>query len=468
MTPHSRAAFASTLLDARLDALRSRLYGDLLMAGDPGYDEARLVQDITVDRRPLAIVRAAGPHDVALAVDVAREHGLTLTVRSGGHSLAQHSMTDDSLVIDVSQMKGISIDPQTRIARVQSGVTSGDLAGPAAELGLALTTGDTASVGFGGLATGGGIGFMVRKYGLTIDSLLSAQVVTASGEIVTASAESHPDLFWAIRGGGGNFGIITEFTFQLAEVPQILGGDLILPATREVLRGYLEYASTAPDGLSTIGNLIVVPPMPEMPEFLVGKTVLGIIAVWTGDMAEGEAAVAPLRALAEPYVDALRPMPYPEIYHSTAHQEMRHGVSMRSMFANELSDETLDAYLEGIENSPSPFSLIHLRGLGGAMNRVDPDATAFAHRDKRYMVALIGAWLDEDVDPEPVRNWVQGLWQACRHEGEGVYVNFLENEGPDRLGDAYPVETLGRLAAVKRKYDPQNLFSRNQNIKPAS
>jgi hypothetical protein len=462
-------ARAVATASAGVTDLRSQLDGELVTASSSTFDEVRKVQDITVDARPLAIVRAATAQDVAAAVNYARDNGHPIAVRSGGHSLARHSMADDAVVIDLSGMKNISIDPATRIARVQAGVTSGDLAGPANEHGLALTTGDTSSVGFGGLATGGGIGFMVRKYGLTIDSLLAAQVVTAAGDIVTASETEHPDLFWAIRGGGGNFGIVTEFTFLLAPVGQILGGDLLLPATPEVIRGYLEYTASAPDELSTLANLMHVPPtefMPFVPEEWVGKLVLTIIACWSGDIEEGERALAPLRALATPVADTIRPMPYPSIYRSTAHQAIPHGAAMRSMFADELSDATLDTFLQGMQRATSPFSIIHLRGLGGQMARVSNDATAFAHRDKRYLVAVIGVWLDPTDGGDEHQEWVRSIWQQIRHEASGVYVNFVANEGDKRLRDAYPEATLARLGDIKRKYDPENLLRLNQNIPP--
>ena len=454
---------------AALQSLRMQLTGELITAHSIAFDEARQVQDITVDAHPLAIVRAATAQDVATAITFARRHDYPVAVRSGGHSLAGHSMIDDAVVIDMSGLKNISIDPATRIARVQAGVTSGDLAGPAAEHGLALTTGDTSSVGFGGLATGGGIGFMVRKYGLAVDSLLQAQVVTASGDILTVSADEHPDLFWAIRGGGGNFGVVTEFTFRLAPVPQILGGDLLLPATPEVVRGYLDYTVSAPDGLSTLANLMHVPPtefMPFVPQEWVGKVVLSIIVCWTGDVEEGERALAPLRALATPVADTVRPMPYPSIYQSTAHQALRHGAAMRSMFADELSDETINAFLAGMERATSPFSIIHLRGLGGQLARVSNDATAFAHRDKRYLVAVIGVWLDPEEDDTQHRGWTQSVWDDIRHEGSGVYVNFVADEGEARIHDAYPPATLARLAEIKATYDPDNVFKHNQNIRP--
>jgi FAD/FMN-containing dehydrogenase len=453
--------------ESQFDELRNRLAGELITADSVLFENARLVQDFSVDRRPLAIVRAANDGDVAEAVRFASGHGVPLAVRGGGHSVAGHSAVDDAIVIDLSSMKGIDIDPVARVARVQGGVTSGDLAGPASRYGLALTTGDTASVGFGGLATGGGIGFMVRKYGLTIDNLLAARVVTAAGEIVTANEHEHSDLFWAIRGGGGNFGIVTEFVLQLASVPQILGGDLFLPATREVIRGYLEYTASAPDDLTTIASIMHAPPAPFIPEEWVGKLVLSIIACWTGDIESGERALAPLRALATPIADLLRPMPYASIYESTAHQEHRHGVAIRSMFAHELSDDLLDRSLAAMERASSPFSIVHLRGLGGAMARVSRDATAFAHRDARYMFAIIGLWLDPTEDDSAHRAWVNTLWQEVRHEGDGVYVNFVADEGPERVHDAYPPDTYARLAQIKRQYDPDNLFHFNQNISPA-
>jgi FAD/FMN-containing dehydrogenase len=453
----------------QLEALRSRLAGELVTAADDRYDALRHVQDITVDRRPLALVRAADEQDVAEAVRFARDHGRPLAVRSGGHSIARQSMVDGAIVIDLSGMERVSINPQTRTAHVQAGATSGDLAGPAHDFGLALSTGDTSTVGLGGLTTGGGIGFMVRKYGLAIDNLLSARVVTADGDILTASAGEHPDLFWAIRGGGGNFGIVTEFEYRLAPVGQVLGGELMLPASREVIRGYLDYVASAPDDLTTIANLMHAPPAPHVPPERVGELVLSILVCWTGSVEDGERALAPLRALATPVADTVGPIPYPRIYSFTAHQEVRHGWSIRSMFADGLSDATLDAALEAIERATSPYSVVQLRGLGGAMARVGRDETAFAHRDKRYFVAIIGVWLDAAEDATPHRAWVQALWQQIRHEGSGVYVNFLEeDEGKERILDAYPAATFARLADIKRRYDPTNLFKFNQNIPPRS
>lgn len=449
-----------------LETLRAQLDGRLITDTSEDYDAARKTLFIHVDRRPLAMVRAATAQDVALAVRFAVEHALPLAVRSGGHSLAHLSVIDDAIVIDMSRMKRVSIDPETRIARVQPGATSGDLAGPANAHGLALTTGDTHSVGMGGLTTGGGIGFMVRKYGLAIDSLIAAQVVTAGGEIVTASADENPDLFWAIRGGGGNFGIITEFIYRLAPVSQILGGVLLLPASRKVLRGYLDYTVAAPDDLTTIANLMYAPPAPFVPEERVGELVLMIFVAWTGSEADGERALAPLRALATPVAEAISMMPYPGIYEFTAFAAEPHAASIRSMFADQLSDTALDAMLAAMRQPSSPASLVQLRGLGGALARVDNAATAFAHRDRRYFVAIIGLWLDPAEDPASHVAWTSALWQTIRPEGAGVYVNFLENEGADRVRDAYPTATYARLAEIKAKYDPRNIFHFNQNILP--
>jgi FAD/FMN-containing dehydrogenase len=309
---------------------------------------------------------------------------------------------------------------------------------------------------------------MVRKHGLAIDNLLEAQVVTAAGEIVTASETSHPDLFWAIRGGGGNVGIVTEFTFRLAPVDTILGGDLMLPATPEVVRAYLDYAVTAPDDLTMIAHIMHAPPAPYVPAERVGELVLSILVSWSGEIEDGERALAPLRALAEPVADAVAPIPYPGIYAFTAHQAEPHRASLRMMFADELSDATIETMLAAMRASSSPYSIVQVRGLGGAYGRVPRDATAFAHRDRRYFVAVIAIWLDPAENPAPHRAWTASLWKAIRHEGRGVYVNFLEQEGPERVREAYPGATWNRLAATKRRYDPGNLFQFNQNIPPAN
>jgi FAD/FMN-containing dehydrogenase len=447
-----------------LAALRPWLTGELVTADSPRFDELRKVPDITVDRCPLAIVHAANTEDVAATVRFARAYELPLAVRSGGHSVAHHSMIDGAIVVDLSGLKRVSILPQARIARVQAGATSRDVADVAHAFGLALSTGDTAGVGMGGLATGGGIGLMVRKYGLAIDNLLSARVVTANGDVVTASPDEHPDLFWAIRGGGGNFGVVTELEFRLAPVEQVLGGVLILPASREVIRGYLDYTASAPDDLTTIANLMHVPPLPFVPPDRVGDLVLLIVACWTGSVEDGERALAPLRSLATPIADLVSPIPYPQMFDFTEFGP--HAASVRMMFANDLADASIEASLDAMERVSSPLSVIQLRGLGGQMAHVGSGETAFAHRDRRYVVSIVALWTDAAEDADPHRAWVQSLWEKIRHEGIGTYVNFLEDEGEDRVREAYPAATFARLAAIKRQYDPENLFRFNQNIPP--
>ncbi len=454
------------LLAEPADLLRKRVSSPVFTEHDPGYRDARKPSVLAPDPRPYAVVQAETAEDVAATVDFAREIGFPLAVRGGGHSLSGFGTVDDGVVIDLSRMKRIAADPATGIARVQAGATTADLVAAAGPHGLALTTGDTASVGLGGLATGGGIGFLVRKYGLTIDNLRSAEVVLADGRIVTASEFEHSDLFWAIRGGGGNFGIVTEFTFQLARVDTILGGALVLPATRDVVRGYLEQSVAAPDGLTTIANIMHAPPVPPIPGEWVGEVVLLILAVWDGPVEEGERALAPLRALAEPVADTIQPMPYAGIYQYTAAQDMPHAAAARMMFAADLSDRAIDEMLAAVAVAPGPMSVVQLRGLGGAMARVDAAATAFAHRQQPLFASILSVWMDGSQDPAPQRAWMEELWRKIRDEGSGAYVNFLESEGNDRTLDAYPDETYARLAAIKQVYDPENLFRRNQNIQP--
>jgi FAD/FMN-containing dehydrogenase len=448
-----------------LETLRLRLSGDVITTNSADFDDARTTL-YGRTRTPLAIVRVSTTDDVVATVNFARDHAFPLAVRSGGHSLAQHSVIDGAVVVDFSSMKRVTIDPTNKVARVEAGANSADLAGPANRHGLALSTGDTHSVGIGGLTTGGGIGFMVRKYGLAIDNLLEATVVTANGQVITASAENHPDLFWAIRGGGGNFGIITEFVFQLAPVDRILGGDLMLPASREVIRGYLDYAATAPDNLTMIANVMHAPPAPYVPQDQIGRLVLSILITWTGSVEDGERALAPLRALATPVADAIGVIPYPAIYNFTAHQAAPHNASIRMMFADELSDNAIDAMLVAMEHSSSPYSIVQLRGLGGAYARVDNNATAFAHRDRKFFVAVIAIWLDPAEEAAFHEGWTSSLWETLRPEGHGVYVNFLENEGEQRIREAYPARTFERLQTIKSAYDPKNLFRFNQNVLP--
>jgi len=448
-----------------LGDLRGRLVGEIVTEEMAGYDDVRQVSVVGVGGRPLAIVRAVTEGDIAETVRFARETGRPLAVRSGGHSVAGHNMIDGAVVVDMSHMRAVSIDPERRVARVQAGARSGDVVGPAHAYGLALSTGDTASVGLGGLVTGGGVGFMARKHGLAIDNLLSARVVTADGSLVTASASENADLFWAIRGGGGNFGIVTEFEFQLARVGQVLGGALVLPATAEVVRRYLELSAAAPDELTTIANLMHAPPAPFVPAERVGELVLMVLACWTGDIDDGQRALAPFRELAEPVADAIAPIPYPVMYQFTAAQEAPHGVAIRSMFADAHGDETIAAMISAMQATTSPLCMVQFRAMGGAVSRIGDSETAFGHRQRRYFTTVLGLWEPGD-EPDRHWHWANELWAAIQGDAAGVYVNFLADEGEGRIRDAYPGGTYERLASVKRAYDPENVFRFNQNIKP--
>ena len=449
-------------------ALRARLSGEILLPGETAYDEARKVANLLFDRAPSAIVRVATTEDVAETVRFARTNNVPFAVKSGGHSVAGHSNPEGALLIDMSQFKNVNIDPARQIARVQPGANSGELAGPAHAYGLALSTGDTSSVGIGGLTTGGGIGFMVRKFGLAIDNLLSVEVVTADGQILRAWSRENSDLFWAVRGGGSNFGIITEFEFKLAKVGAVYGGALVLPATKEILRAYIDYATNAPDDLTTITNVMHAPPAPFIPEDRVGEPVLMILMVWSGKLEDGVKAVQPLRELGEVIADAVGPMPYPVIYNFTAEAAQPHYGAIRSLFAREFSDESLEAALEALRNAPSPMSMVQFRPFGGAFNRPGANTTAFAHRDAKLMVTALGLWLDPNENRETYADWVDGLWTKVRHHQSGVYCNFVANEGAERVRDAYPGASYAKLAVVKAKYDPENVFSFNQNIRPAA
>ncbi|HKG57907.1 MAG TPA: FAD-binding oxidoreductase, partial [Candidatus Limnocylindrales bacterium] len=388
-----------------------------------------------------------------------------LAVRSGGHNTAGHGSTDGGIVIDLRDMKAIDIDVAGRTAWVETGATAAEVTNATGEHGLAVGFGDTGSVGVGGITLGGGIGYLVRKHGLTIDSLLAAEVVTADGSILHVDAESHPDLFWAIRGGGGNFGVATRFRFRLRALPGIVGGILILPATPHTIAGFMAAAAAAPDELSAIANVMPAPPMPFLPEDTVGKVVVFALMTYAGDAEAGERALAPFRALATPLADLLRPMPYAEMY-PPEDESYRPLAISRTMFMDTVDGDTAATMLEHLEASDAPLRVVQLRALGGAIARVPADATAFAHRASRVMANVASFYTGPD--DKPLRaGWVASLSAALQQGDDGAYVNFLVDEGEERIRAAYPGATWDRLVEVKRRYDPTNLFRRNQNIAPA-
>jgi FAD binding domain/Berberine and berberine like len=443
--------------------LRAALNGRVIAPEDAGYDEARSVFYAGIDRRPAVIVRVASAADVSRVVSLARESGLNLAVRGGGHSLAGHSTTEGGIVLDLSGMKGLQIDTERRTAWAETGLTAGEYTALAGAHGLATGFGDTGSVGIGGITLGGGVGYLVRKYGLTIDDLLAADIVTANGRLLRVDAETHPDLFWAIRGGGGNFGVATRF--RLHEVDTIVGGMLLLPATPDVIDSFVAEAEAAPEELSAIANIMPAPPMPFVPAEHHGRLTIMAMMVYAGELQAGERAIAPFRALATPLADTIGPKPYPEMYEPTEpgpDEEVA-----RSLFSDSFDSRVAETIVRHLHDSTAPLAVAQLRVLGGAMARVPAEATAFAHRKRRIMVALAAVY-EHREEATVHEDWVTGFAAAPGQGKEGVYVNFLGDEGEARVREAYPGSTWCRLAAIKGRYDPTNLFGLNQNIAPAT
>jgi FAD/FMN-containing dehydrogenase len=451
-----------------MEILASNVHGEVILPGNPAYEAERRVWNGAFDCHPAAIVRCLDADDVKVAVTFAREQGMPLSVRSGGHSVSGQSTNDNGLVIDLSGMKAITVDPLRRTARLEPGLTSGELANALQPYGLAMTTGDTASVGMGGLLLGGGIGWMVRSYGLAIDRLRAVELVSADGELLRASAEEHPELFWGLRGGGGNFGVATAFEVNLHSVGTILGGAVFYEATEaeHILQEYARLATAAPDGLSTEALLMLAPPAPFIPPDTQGTPVVAILVCYTGDLREGEQVVAPLRQLATPIADLVAPMPYPAIFAFTEVGEVR-GLQhhARSRFFEALSEEMVHALVEASQAIMSPETMVQLRVLGGAMSRVANDETAFVHRDKQGMM-MVSNFGPPSADPAPLDARTQQVFQALSPYANGVYVNFLSDEGEQRVREAYSPATYARLVALKNQYDPTNLFHLNQNIQP--
>jgi FAD/FMN-containing dehydrogenase len=438
--------------------------GRVITPADTDYDQTRTVVYGDIDKRPAVILRPADADDVVRVVNLARDTGSELAVRCGGHSVAGHSVSEGGIVLDLRDLKGMDIDVDGRTAWAETGLTAAEYSTAANAHGLATGFGDTGSVGIAGITLGGGVGLLVRKYGLTIDSLLAADLVTADGRQLRVDEEHEPDLFWAIRGGGGNFGVATRFRFRLEPVDRIVGGMLFLPASADVVAGFVEAAEAAPEELSGIANVMPAPPMPFLPEEHHGKLVLMAILAHSGDGEAGERAVAPFRALAEPIADMLRPMPYPEIY--PPEDESYHPTAVsHTMFVDHIDHSVSETIMDRLESSDAALRATQIRILGGAMARVPVEATAFAHRNSRIMVN-VAAFYEGPEDRVVRQDWVNEFAKALRQEDHGAYVNFLANEGEERVRQAYPGPTWDRLAEIKARYDPTNLFRMNQNVPP--
>jgi FAD/FMN-containing dehydrogenase len=446
-------------------ALRTAVRGQVVGPGDDGYDEARAVFYGGFDARPVAIARPLDAEDVAAVVRHARDTGLELAVRSGGHSAVGHGTTDGGILLDLGAMRRLDIDLETRTAWAETGLTAGEVTQAAAEQGLAIGFGDTGSVGIGGITLGGGVGYLVRTHGLTIDNLLAAEIVTADGRILAVDASNEPDLFWAIRGGGGNFGVATRFRYGLHPLPQAVGGVLVLPASERTIAGFMAASQAAPDELSAIANVMPCPPMPFVPEERHGELVILALVCYAGDAAAADPVLAPLRALATPIADLVRPIAYPEMY--PPEDESYHPTAVgRTLFVDRVDDDVATTILDALAASDASLRAVQLRTLGGAMARVPEDATAFAPRTRGIMVN-VAAFYDGEADRPAREAWVTNLVDVLGRGDDAAYVNFLGVDDPDRVRAAYPGPTWDRLRAIKARYDPTNLFRRNHNVPPA-
>jgi FAD/FMN-containing dehydrogenase len=450
--------------------LRERFRGALLRPGEEGYDEARRVWNGAVDRRPALIARPAGADDVATAVRFAREHDLPVSVRGGGHSVAGHGVGDGVLMIDLSLLKAVRVDPAARTARAAGGVLLGELDRATQRFGLAAPSGIVSHTGIGGLTLGGGLGHTMRKFGLTVDNLRSVDLVTADGEALHVDAWTEPELFWGLRGGGGNFGIATAFEYRLHPVgPLLLCGPIFWPLADapEVLRFVREFAPQAPDELGLVLFARLAPPGPLVPPEHYGRPVLGLVPAWVGDPAEGRRVVAPLRRVGRPIADNLRPLPY-LFLQSMVDAGNQHGMRWywRSQRVPELADDVVDVLCGLADTITSPLSYTAGFAMGGTAGRVDPDATAVGERGNGFELSIVAGWPPPDPDGDRHVAWVRRGWTGLRPHSAGVYAHFLSDEGASGVEDAYG-ERLKRLTALKDRWDPANLFRLNANIPPS-
>jgi hypothetical protein len=453
----------TTSQSTALTDLRSRLTGRLVEPDDADYDALRGIMLGGTDPRPAVIVRPLDDADVSTAVTFARDAGLPVAVRSGGHSGAGHGTVDGGLVIDLRDRKQLDVDPGARTAWAEAGLTAGEVTAATAAHGLAIGFGDTGSVGIGGITLGGGVGYLSRAHGLTIDNLLAADVVLADGRVVRADVEQHPDLFWAIRGGGGNFGVVTRFRYRLHPLDGVTGGMLLLPASAETVAGFMAAAAAAPDELSAIMNVMPCPPLPFVPAEHHGTLVIMALVCWSGAPDQAEGALAPFRSPATPLADMVRPVAYPELF-PPADPEYHPTAVSRTLLLDHLDPPLAERVMEQLTRTDG-MRVVQLRVLGGAIARVPADATAYAHRSSRIM-GNVAAFVQDPQDRPQREEWVAATAALLDQGDPGVYVNFLADEGPERVRAAYPGATWDRLAATKATYDPENLFRRNQNVAP--
>jgi FAD/FMN-containing dehydrogenase len=458
--------------EAVFEDLRANFRGELLRSRDDGYHVARAVFNGMIDRRPALIARCAGVADVIAAVNFARENDLQVAVRGGGHSVPGYAVVDGGVVVDLSPMKGVWVDPEARTARAQAGLKWGELDRETQAFGLAVTGGRVSDTGIAGLTLGGGSGWLERKIGFTVDNLISADVVTADGRFVRASEDENEDLFWGLKGGSGNFGIVTSLEYRLHPVgPVILGGMLMYPAgqAREVLRFYRDFMAAAPDELGGGCAFVTAPPEPFVPEPVQGTQILAIVVCYVGPIEEGEEAIRPLKESLPPAVDMVGPMPY-TVLQSLTDAGTPSGMQnyWKAGFLEELPDEAIDTFVEQAAKVTSPLTQVLLIPMGGALARVPDEETPLGLRDSAFNFHAISMWADP-MDPEKHISWAREIYDAMQPwTSERTYLNFIGDEGEERVRTAYDPEKFRRLVALKDKYDPDNLFRLNQNIKPSS
>jgi FAD/FMN-containing dehydrogenase len=446
--------------------------GQVIVPADADYEASRRIWNGAIDRRPACIARCTGMADVVAAVRFARERDLLVAVRSGGHGVAGHAVCDGGLMIDLSPMKGVRVDPEARTARAQAGVLWGELDRETQLHGLATVGGIVTHTGIAGLTLGGGIGWLMRKHGATVDNLLSVDLVTADGDLVTASESVNPDLFWGVRGGGGNFGIVTSFEYRLHPVgPTVLSGPIFHPLedAPEVLRFYREFAAAAPDELTTIFELSVAPPVPFLPQDVHGKPIVMVGACYAGPPEAGVAVVRPLKEFGKPIVDLLEPQSYLALQ-SMFDPAVPHGWHRywKGVELPPLTDEAIDTLVAQAAAQTSPKSYCIVFQLGGAVSQVGAEETAFSQRDAAHNMAINAVWTEDDPEPDRHIAWARDFFDAMQpHTSGRVYLNFLGDEGQDRVRAAYGERNYERLAQLKRTHDPTNFFRLNQNIQPA-
>ena len=455
---------------SKIEGLRNSLRGEIILPGDATYESARKIWNAMIDKRPSAIIRCLATSDVVHAVNYARESGSMLAIRGGGHNIGGSALADDGIVIDLSQMKAVSIDPVKRRVTTLGGATLGDLDAATQAHGLATPVGINSTTGIGGLALGGGFGWLSRKYGMTIDNLESVEVVTASGEVLRASVSEHPDLFWALRGGGGNFGVVTRFEFRLHPVgPDVLSGLIVYPLSeaKQVLQRYRDFAATAPDDLSVWVVLRQAPPLPFLPQEVHGQGVVVLAVFYAGDPKQGASLIEPLRKFGTLVGEHVGVQPY-TTWQQAFDPLLATGARnyWKSHNFSTLDDGLFDVVIESTNRQPSSQCEIFLAALGGATARPSPDSAAYPHRDVQFVINVHGRWEDSADDTRGI-DWARGFFNAAApFASGGVYVNFLTADEGGRVRAAYG-PNYDRLTRTKRKYDPNNLFRMNQNIQPS-